>query len=290
MFFRNNAALLCALAGSLTIHAFVIPAVYGSKPSMAHLPDTKATHLETPPIEDKSIELGIDKSKEATLTWIGYEEYEEQRARFAEVEQAAMKTEIEFATPSPIATAINAAKQLANPLAQMAADLLEAIQGIEIQIPSNEPDVVVQKIKQPKPTETPLPKSPEPVAEVVEEVIVEGTPSDRDSSATSTIKITPEQWKSGKPLAAQGIVLRPRRPSFTANQLVSNAPSDLVADLFINNKGKPANVDIVFSTGSVSIDGSLISSLYRWRASGEQIDALEDGETILISIHITFAK
>jgi hypothetical protein len=113
-------------------------------------------------------------------------------------------------------------------------------------------------------------------------------PSDRDSEATSVIQISPEQWKQGKPLAANGIVLRPKRPSFTANQTVSNIAGNLGADLIINKDGKPANVVIRVSTGSFSIDRTIESSLYRWRASGEKIDALVGDETITITINILF--
>lgn len=280
MVLRENIAILVALVLSVGLHLLVLPIVYSKKPPMTHLPPAKATHLETPPVEKPEIELGIDNSKESTLTWIGYEEYEQQRARFAEVEQASMKTETDVPEPNPSMDVVATLQQLTEPVAEMASKLLEALQGIEISTPAKEVPLVQPVSK---------PPIPEPV-EVVEEVPVEGNPSDRDSEATSVIQISPDQWRSGKPLASQGIVLRPRRPSFTANQLVTNAPSDLVAELHIDRRGKPQDVVILFSTGSPSIDRSLESSLYRWRASGDQIDALEDEETLNITIHITFSK
>jgi hypothetical protein len=281
MVLRENIAIIFALVLSMGLHLLILPIVYSKKPPMTYLPPAKATHLETPRVEKPKIELGIDHSKESTLTWIGYEEYEEQRARFAEVEQASMKTKTEVAKPT--AFSMPSFQQMAIPVAEMASQLLEALQGIEISTPAKEVPVIfpeVEVIEEP---------TLEPV-EVVEEVPVDGNPSDRDSDATSVIKISPDQWRSGKPLASQGIVLRPRRPSFTANQLVINAPSDLVAELHIDRRGKPQDVVILFSTGSPSIDRSLESSLYRWRASGDQIDALEDEETLNITIHITFSK
>ena len=280
MMHRDNIVILIALVLSVGLHLLILPVVYSKKPPMTYLPPAKATHLETLSLEKPVIELGIDKSKESTLTWIGYEEYEEQRARFAKVEQAAMKTEVDVAQPQPPAISHSLFQQMAIPIAEMASKLLEALRSIEITTPANELPIVqptVEVVEQP-PTK------------VEEDAPFEGNPSDRDSEATSVIKISPEQWKSGKPLAAQGIVLRPRRPSFTANQLVTNAPSDLVAQLHINNRGKPQDVVILFSTGSPSIDRSLESSLYRWRASGDQIDAIDDGETLIITIHITFSK
>jgi len=280
MVHRDNIVILIALVLSVGLHLLILPVVYSKKPPMTYLPPAKATHLETLSLEKPVIELGIDKSKESTLTWIGYEEYEEQRARFAKVEQAAMKTEVDVAQPQPPAISLSLFQQMAIPIAEMASKLLEALRSIEITTPANELPIVLPTVEVVE----------QPPTKVEEDAPFEGNPSDRDSEATSVIKISPEQWKSGKPLAAQGIVLRPRRPSFTANQLVTNAPSDLVAQLHINNRGKPQDVVILFSTGSPSIDRSLESSLYRWRASGDQIDAIDDGETLIITIHITFSK
>ena len=147
MRFRESAALPLALLSSIALHAIFIPAIYANKENMAHLPATKATHLDTPPVEDDSIELGIDKSKEATLTWIGYEEYEEHRARFAEVEQAEMQAEVATPTPTPAQLAIDVAKNLAEPISQLSKELLEALQGIEISVPSREIEVHPDRIE-----------------------------------------------------------------------------------------------------------------------------------------------
>jgi hypothetical protein len=283
---RDNVVLFLALVLSVGVHVVALPLVYDKKPPMTFLPPSKATHLETPRNEPPDIELGIDESKESTLTWIGYEEYEEQKARFANVEQAAMKTELDVATqPNEATAAVSALQQLVQPMSELTKQLFEALQGIEITTPSKELPPV------PKTEPVVIDSQPvKPVAEVIEETPVEGSPSDRDSEATSIVKISPDEWKSGKPLAAHGIVLRPRRPSFTANQLVTNAPSDLVAELQIDRRGKPIQVILIYSTGSTSIDRSLVSSLYRWRASGDAIDKLLDDNTFNITIHITFAK
>ncbi len=280
MVLRENIAILCAFLLSILLHLLVLPIVYAKKPPMAYLPPAKATHLETPIAEKPEIDLGIDKSKESTLTWIGYEEYEEQRARFANVEQAQMKADTELADPNQATAVLTTIQDISKPFSEFTSQFLEMLQGIEITIPSKE----IVKVEQVE-----IPETPHLQVEI-EEIPAEGSPSDRDSEATSVINITSDQWKKGKPLAAQGIVLRPRRPSFTANQLVTNAPSDLVAELHIGARGKPKRVVIVYSTGSGSIDRTLEASLYRWRASGDKIDALVGEETVNITIHITFAK
>ena len=76
--YRDYVAILLAFALSVGLHLYILPMAYSSKPPMTYIPPTKATNLETPKTEMPEIELGIDSSKESTLTWIGYEEYEEQ--------------------------------------------------------------------------------------------------------------------------------------------------------------------------------------------------------------------
>ena len=290
---NDSLVITFSICISVGIHALLLPMVSASE-SLAHSPTTKATHLETPKLEEPEIELGIDNSTTSTLTWIGYDEYEEQRARFSEVEQAEMEANEQVSPSAPVQEQV---KQEPKPDKKTIDQYLDSIHNLPFSKSKNEPEkqqetetaeqptkvkeeiVSEEKVKPTVPAEPTEPKEPaEP----------HNNPSDRDSEATSVIQITPDQWKLGKPLAANGIVLRPKRPSFTANQTVSNIAGNLGADLIINKHGKPTNVVIRVSTGSFSIDRTIESSLYRWRASGEKIDALVGDETITITINILF--
>ena len=115
---------------------------------------------------------------------------------------------------------------------------------------------------------------------------------DKPEASTYTVidEVPRENWKTGRPISAEGIILRPRRPSFTAHQSISKAPNGLTALLVIDHRGRPIEVEIRSGTGSPSIDRSLVASLYRWRAAGEKIDAVVEGETINITIHISFSR
>ena len=296
----NNDCLVITIAvcASIGMHALVLPLVSASE-SLAHSPTTKATHLKTPKLENDEIELGIDNSTTSTLTWIGYDEYEEQRARVSEIEQAEMNADVSV---SPTKFQKEATPQESRPEKEILDKFVESLQkspflvlknktealqsGQTDEPPTPAPDVVPAEPSEPaepiKPSEPAQPDEPS------EPVKPSDSSSDRDSEATSVIQISPEQWKTGKPLAANGIVLRPKRPSFTANQTVSNIAGNLVADLIINKHGKPTDVIIQVSTGSFSIDRAIESSLYRWRASGKNIDALVDDETIPITINVLF--
>lgn len=276
MIHRDNIPVFLSIAISMGLHLIVLPIVYSDAPSMAFSPPSKASHLETPRTEELDIQLGIDESNTSTLTWIGYKEYEEQRARFATVEQASMTVEVEVADQPP---AFGQLRQIAAQFVALTKDFLDAMLQLEFTMPprlATEP-ISVEPIETDR-SDVPMKKPGE------------ARPSDRDSDATSIVRISPENWKAGKPAAAQGIVLRPRRPSFTANQLVTNTSGNLVAVLYIDMRGKPIDVVILIGTGNGSIDRSIEASLYRWRASGDRIDELEDDETIKITIHITFSR
>ena len=270
-------AILVALALSIVIHIVLVPNISANHFQANGSEQTKSTHLETPERDDER-RIGIEESKTSTLTWIGYEEYELHRAQVSTVEQAATTTSKSKPTPA----VLGMLRELQEPASTIIEQLLQAIGELHIAIPSRS-----------------MPLIDSPVVEVAEESVHEVTvednnedavESDSDSIPTSIIKVSKDMWKSGKPLAGEGVVLKPRKPSFTSQQMVSNSPSDLLVELHIDSDGKPSDVVLLIGTGSYSIDRTLISSLYRWRASGEQIEAMNEGEVFKIVVHLTFAK
>ncbi|MBC8200592.1 MAG: hypothetical protein H8E86_01000 [Planctomycetes bacterium] len=275
--YRENTILLIALFLSIGLHVAILPLIYMNKGAMSFITAEKIKQTDRPLFEDSPIDLGIDNSKVSTLTWIGYEEYEEQLARHAEVEQASMQSD------AAASAAFSSLAKLANPLQEVAAEFLDVLRSMQIAIPSRTLEPSPQKITQ---------EVEEQVA--IENPVQENTPTsdpaDRDAEATSIIRVLPEDWKAGKPLAGKGIVLKPKKPAFTPNQLVASRPSNLVADLYIDKSGKPLNVVVLLGTGGASIDRTIENSLYRWRASGEQVEALQGEDTVKITIHILFSR
>ena len=77
---------------SVAINTFVlVPGLTADHHSMAWLPDEEAAVQPpefTPEPDEPEVKLGIDESEASTLTWIGYEEFQEHMARLAELEQA----------------------------------------------------------------------------------------------------------------------------------------------------------------------------------------------------------
>ncbi|MDA0975587.1 MAG: hypothetical protein O2927_06430, partial [Planctomycetota bacterium] len=77
---------------SVLFHALIVALLLGVMAGTA-MPNAIAREMPADaPEDDDSEVLGIDESQAETVTWIGYDEYEEHLARLSEVEQSAMST------------------------------------------------------------------------------------------------------------------------------------------------------------------------------------------------------
>ena len=276
---RDAIPLLFAFVASFAIHFAAIPFLANKQLHTPFAPPPDASHLETPRIEQPEIVLGIEESQASTLTWIGYDNYEKHLARLAQVEQAAMqlKPRAVISKPKDFSSQFEKLAISTAPIVDGATKLLGALRDLQISFGSKSPPSMSRKTQ-----------IQEQNAE--KETLQVAEPSELESDPTSIVEVPRESWKTGRPIAAEGIVLRPRRPSFTAHQSVTNAPRGLTARLEIDHRGRPIEVEVISGTGSGSIDRSLVASLYRWRAAGDKINALADEGTFKITIHISFSR
>ncbi len=145
--------------------------------------------------------------------------------------------------------------------------------------------------EQPKPE--PKPQEPTPPAQAPAQPQPAGQPgvqSDQESDATSTIEVTMAQLTLGRPLAAQGLQIKPRKPVFTTLTMLTAIPANPKAELRFRRDGKPARVRLLESSGDQRIDEAVLNSLYRWRAAGKKLRELERGETIPVTIRIILGR
>ena len=95
---RSSTAVLLGVVVSLVLHASIlvpglIKVMSGEVTPMRVLrADFAPEDFMTVEIEPDQVELGIDESTASTMTWIGFEDYQEHMAALAEVEQAAFQT------------------------------------------------------------------------------------------------------------------------------------------------------------------------------------------------------
>ena len=319
---RASTAVLLGLAVSLVLHATVLlPALINVmsgevEPMRVLRADFDPEDFMAAEPDPDRVKLGIDESTTSTMTWIGFEDYQEHMAAIADVEQAAFQTtptgsEATPASPSesppptpeprdpqddpstspdpfdeleawfdaeegegpPVGepTTPDARSQA---LEDIIARLEQMMQNtVETERPEPEP-----KPQEPAPPE-PAPVQPQPAGQP-------GVQSDQESDASSTIEVTMEQLTLGRPLAAQGLQIKPRKPVFTTLTLLTAVPANPKAELHFRRDGKPARVRLLESSGDSRIDEAVLNSLYRWRAAGKKLRELERDETIPVQIRI----
>ena len=298
----SSRTLLIGLIVSLVLHATVLlpwlieamrRTSFGSGRLLAHF---EPEHFREPP-PDESVRLGIEESTASTTTWIGYDEYQEHMAALAETEQAAFTTNPPVTLPSPAAPPSEpteaqaaASEKATDPLAEMEAWLEAARPGPgpvegEPTAPNARRKTLDDALARLEKmlAEPGRPTAPAPTTETEPQV---GDPTDREADATSTVKVPLNNIRLGKPLAAGGLQIKTRKPVFTILTLMTAAPANPVAELRFRRDGKPATVRLLEGSGDSRIDEAILNSLYRWRASGKQLQELEDGETLPVRIQI----
>lgn len=177
--------------------------------------------------------------------------------------------------------------------------LLDAIHSAPIVAespPSDREDM--QPLREPEAPPPPQPPSPAaPTAQPVASAAPAARPAgeaadaaDKDSPATSVIEVPQENWRLGKPLAAQGVELKPQRPQFSILQILTSSPGNPIVEIHFKGDGVPSLVTMLRSTGSESIDTTLIASLYRWRAAGEALQQLQGEQTLMVRIHLILTR
>ncbi len=307
-------ALSVGLAASVLAHIAVVAPLLVRVMSAA---DGRHVHLrgqfdpqDFRPRTDE-IALGVETSAASTLTWIGYEQYQQHLAALAEVEQAAFRTNpAGEAQPSPdegVSTPVadtqatptgNVTAEPADPLAELAA-WLDSLGGDSA---SPEPTTHVTAGTSTRDHKallevlaalqrllsTPVESPPQERSD--DATRDQGTPAEKESDPTSIIDVPRENWQLGKPIAAQGVQIRPRKPSFTTVVLLTAAPGNPLCEIHFRHDGKPALARILESSGDARVDEAILNSLYRWRAAGKRLDALADDETITIRIQIVLVR
>jgi hypothetical protein len=121
---RNaNLPLILCIVASLAIHGFLLVPRLSEMLSSSHdgVDRTRAASFSVekemekrvppaPEDEDNSVKLGIeDGTTKSTMTWIGYNEYQEHLAKLSQVDQAAFRDTDEGGQPMPAAQPSQAA-------------------------------------------------------------------------------------------------------------------------------------------------------------------------------------
>lgn len=147
---------------------------------------------------------------------------------------------------------------------------------------------------------TPGPPKPQagPSATGAEDLPPVPNASDRDSDATAIHPVNVK--RPGGPVAAQGLEVRTFRPKLTPYEELQFGRISIVAKLEFDRLGKPKRISLGTpdprsktmrwqpANSMSGYLGKVITSLYRWRASGKDLKGLTGDETIPIVFELTF--
>lgn len=116
-----------------------------------------------------------------------------------------------------------------------------------------------------------------------------GTPADKESDATDTDEML--EWRPGQPLARKGLDVKHISPDFgVVTSLARPIPSVVVVHVAFNRKGWAVDswIDPASKTGEPSIDGPVERAIASWTASGDEVNRLSKGETLVETVRMLF--
>lgn len=149
--------------------------------------------------------------------------------------------------------------------------------------PTPEPTPTVQA--EPAPPASTPPSVPSPPAHPAPATDARPTSSaraDRESAPVNLVGST--EVRPGGVLARDGIEIKTVAPRFSAVTSVTAAPINPKADITFDTDGRVINVELTTKSGFENVDGPVIASLYKWRATGSKLRELTGPFTMTVTI------
>ena len=267
----------CVLV-SLLIHAAGIL-------SLAN-PDSALARVLIAPTEEDTpkVRLGIDESERVSIAWIGFQKETPHSGVKAETLQPQLSPEMAASASRAVEQASASASKLTESVIERLSDLSMLAAKLEAARESAERAKAAQKPEQAEEPSKSEPSEPQKNA----------IPDDRESDATSP-ELTIRQDDLGQVLARQGLRIQTFRPQFdaTTKQLeLRTRRGRVTAVIRFTKAGKvlAASLKPGTATGVATIDEPILDSVYRWKASGTDLDNLPDDPeaTVTVEIQILF--
>ncbi len=258
--------------------------------------------VRPPPI----VPLGRTISDASGTDWIAWEQWEIMNARESLVSQAAFTTNAPDRASSEV---VAEGTTLADAILAEAARRAESSAPVDpnLQVPLTLDGSLPLPSDQPNPEATPKapsaeggdtadgggakPQVPDPSPEPDEPA----RPGPLDAPAVVKIDVDAQTLEQGSPTPAEGMELRPRRLELNLTQRLRRVKQNPIFGFVFgppDDEGiaKPNEVFVIRSSGDPDIDANLRTNGYRWRATGEKLDELEEGQTAQIDVQILLRR
>ncbi len=267
----------CVLV-SLLIHAAGIIALADPESVLAKV-------LIAPVQEDTpKVRLGIEESQRVSIAWIGFQKETPHSGVNAETLQPKLSPEIAASASRAVEQASASASQLSESVLERISELSKLAAKLEAARDASErakAAKVPEQATEPSKSEPSQPKD-------------NAIPDDRESDAT-TPELTIRQDDLGQVLARQGLRIQTFRPQFdaTTKQLeLRTRKGRVTAVIRFTKAGKVLSASLKpgTATGVATIDEPILDSVYRWKASGIDLDNLPNNPdaTVTVEIQILF--
>lgn len=307
---------IAALAHMLAAAWLIGVAPSGSDPARIN-PLTDASTPADP------LKLGLAESRAVSINWLGMLDPSpvHEAAIEAEQEQAAQRRALPGAAVGPSPDQPSASRSdpapsdgagERRPVPDRRASV-KAASAVPALPPAPEPRLPVAPQERPTPAVTGQPQraaasgaraasasgeAPGDAGGAEETADTNARPADRDSVAAaleSAANLT--DWT--KPLASGGLEIVTRRPNYSITTQLIRVPQNPVIRITFGADGRVRLADwvrdrrkrLVYDTGSAEINEPLLSAVYRWRAKGAAIDALDPDDpksTIDVVVRVVY--
>lgn len=298
---ESRLTLLICLLASLAAHLLILPGVTFRSDRSARDQSSAAEAAE--PFEQavtRTLTPGIQAKTPARITWIGYEESVEHRVREAEQDQAAMErggerraaigagprssseAAMDVERTTVVAEALQAAMETGRRQAHFLEQLMQRAGEVAI-AQADQPELDLESADALAVSDQAR-ESSESADET--ESAIAGSPSDRDADPTS-VRPPIAEVRLGRPVAREGVEVRTTRPHVSVvTRWSSLHPRVPLMRLDFRSDGTVERVHVLESTGYRQVDQDLVDCLYEWTASGKEIEALDETETLPFYVRI----
>lgn len=114
----------------------------------------------------------------------------------------------------------------------------------------------------------------------------QGALANRESDASSIIDVPMINWQNGKPLARKGVTLQTFRPKFNTLNIIDGIAVNPIVSLSFGPSGIPKDVSVTRGSGNPGVDEAIRAALYKWRASGKQIQQMKPGQEVKLRLKL----
>jgi predicted RNA-binding protein YlqC (UPF0109 family) len=281
----SRVPLLVCLAVSLFLHAAIIVTLARPDSFLSTI-----LRLRSEEVPDE-VRLGIDESELMSIAWIGFAESTPHSAVKSETLQPELSAD---AVTASARAADQAIRQIANAASVASESLLERLSNaselIAMMQQQREQTVQAERAEQ---AETQNEAQQQIKSEPIEPT-KKAIQDDRESDATSP-EIQVRTNELGKVLARQGLRIQTFRPKFdatTKQHELRSRQGSVTAIIRFTKDGSVVSASIKPGTesGQSTIDEPILDSVYKWRASGRDLEELPDqqGAGLTVNIQILF--